>query len=116
MSPSLKNEQPFPSVGSLDKLEYNDDGSIDLYFAPELPNGHRPARHGSIPWTHTCRFFGPYLGEMCSSHMERGYPPPVCSDEPKEVERLKLDEIVVKSRVGGLVKSFERKSALTPKL
>ena len=35
----LKNEQPFPSVGSLDKLKYNDDGSVDLYFAPELPKG-----------------------------------------------------------------------------
>ena len=35
----LKNNQPFPSVGSLDKLKYNDDGSVDLYFAPELPDG-----------------------------------------------------------------------------
>jgi hypothetical protein len=35
----LKNGQPFPSIGSLDKLKYNDDGSVDLYFGPELPNG-----------------------------------------------------------------------------
>jgi hypothetical protein len=35
----LVNGQPFPSIGSLDDLEYNDDGSIDLYFAPELPAG-----------------------------------------------------------------------------
>ncbi|MFC1836231.1 DUF1254 domain-containing protein [Thermodesulfobacteriota bacterium] len=35
----LKNGQPFPSVGSLDKLKYNDDGSVDLYFGPKLPKG-----------------------------------------------------------------------------
>jgi hypothetical protein len=23
----------------LDKLKYNDDGSVDLYFAPKLPDG-----------------------------------------------------------------------------
>jgi hypothetical protein len=31
--------------------------------------------------------------------------------EPDEVETLKLDQIEVKSYVGGLVKSFERKAA-----
>jgi putative transposase len=45
------------------------------------------------------------------SHMERGYLPPVRSGEPEEVETLKLDEVVVRSHVGGLVKSFERKAA-----
>jgi hypothetical protein len=35
----LKNGQPFPSIGSLDKLKYNDDGSVDLYFGPKLPTG-----------------------------------------------------------------------------
>ena len=35
----LKNGQPFPSLGSLDDLTYNDDGSVDLYFGPELPDG-----------------------------------------------------------------------------
>jgi putative transposase len=45
------------------------------------------------------------------SHMERGYLPPVRSEEPEEVETLKLNEIVVKSHVGGLVRSFERKAA-----
>ena len=35
----LQNGQPFPSIGSLDDLEFNDDGSIDLFFGPELPNG-----------------------------------------------------------------------------
>jgi len=35
----LKNGQPFPSIGSLDKLKYNEDKSVDLYFGPELPEG-----------------------------------------------------------------------------
>jgi hypothetical protein len=35
----LDNGQPYPSIGSLDDLEYNDDGSVDLYFGPELPEG-----------------------------------------------------------------------------
>ena len=33
----LDNDQPFPSIGSLDDLQYNADGSLDLYFASELP-------------------------------------------------------------------------------
>jgi hypothetical protein len=33
----LKNGQPFPSIGSLSNLQYNDDGSVDLYFGPTLP-------------------------------------------------------------------------------
>jgi len=44
------------------------------------------------------------------SHMERDHLPPV-RQEPDEVDTLKLDEIEVKSYVGGLVKSFERKAA-----
>lgn len=43
------------------------------------------------------------------SHMCRGHLPPV-SDEPDEVETLRLEEIEVKSFVGGLVKGFERKA------
>ena len=35
----LQNGQPFPSIGSIDKLKYNEDGSVDLYFGPELPDG-----------------------------------------------------------------------------
>ena len=42
--------------------------------------------------------------------MERDNLPPV-RKEPDEVDALKLDEIEVKSYVGGLVKSFERKAA-----
>ena len=35
----LKNDQPFPSIGSLDELKYNGDGSLDLFFGPERPGG-----------------------------------------------------------------------------
>jgi len=45
------------------------------------------------------------------SHMERDHLPPVCSADPEEVQTLKLTEVVVKSHIGGLVKSFERKAA-----
>ena len=45
------------------------------------------------------------------SHMERDHLPPVRSADPEEVETLSLTEVVVKSHVGGLVKSFERKAA-----
>lgn len=38
-SSGLDNGQPFPSIGSLNDLKYNEDGSIDLYFGPELPDG-----------------------------------------------------------------------------
>jgi len=44
------------------------------------------------------------------SHMERNNLPPVRTP-PDEVETLKLDQIDVKSYVGGLVKGFERKAA-----
>ena len=43
--------------------------------------------------------------------MERDHLPPV-REEPEEVETLKMDDIEVKSHVGGLVKSFERRAAL----
>lgn len=35
----LDNGQPFPSLGSLDDLHYNKDGSVDLFFGPALPEG-----------------------------------------------------------------------------
>jgi putative transposase len=44
------------------------------------------------------------------SHMERDHLPPV-REAPEEVAALKLNQIEVKSHVGGLVKSFERKAA-----
>ena len=44
------------------------------------------------------------------SHMERDHLPPI-RDVPEEIASLKMDQIDVKSYVGGLVKSFERKVA-----
>lgn len=44
------------------------------------------------------------------SHMEREHLPPM-GVVPEEVVTLPLDQVVVKSHVGGLVKSFERKAA-----
>ncbi len=44
------------------------------------------------------------------SHMERDHLPPR-RDVPNEIETLPLDQIEVKSHVGGLVQSFERKVA-----
>jgi len=41
------------------------------------------------------------------SHMARENLPPVRDEEPEEVEALKLNEVVIRSHVGGLVKSFE---------
>ena len=45
------------------------------------------------------------------AHMERENLPPVRDAEPEGVETLKLSEVIVKSHIGGLVKSFERKAA-----
>ena len=42
--------------------------------------------------------------------MERDHLPPL-RDVPEEVQTLTMGEIEIKSYVGGLVKSFERKAA-----
>lgn len=42
--------------------------------------------------------------------MERDSLPPICKP-PDEIDTVKRDQIDVKSYVGGLVKSFERKAA-----
>ena len=44
------------------------------------------------------------------SHMEREHLPPM-GVIPDEVDSLPMDQIVIKSHVGGLVKSFDRKAA-----
>ena len=44
------------------------------------------------------------------SHMERGNLPPI-QEVPEEVLKLERDQIIVRSYVGGLVKSFERRAA-----
>jgi len=44
------------------------------------------------------------------SHMSRDHLPPV-REKPHEVEKLSVEQVEVKSYVGGLVKAFERKAA-----
>ena len=44
------------------------------------------------------------------AHMERDNLPPI-RDVPEEVDTLTMDQIEVKSYLGGLVKSFERRAA-----
>lgn len=44
------------------------------------------------------------------SHTERDHLPPI-REVPVEVPKIDRDQIVVRSYVGGLVKSFERKAA-----
>jgi len=44
------------------------------------------------------------------SHMERDHLPPL-RETPEEVDTLKLDQVQVKSHVGGLISSFERRAA-----
>jgi putative transposase len=45
------------------------------------------------------------------SHMERGHLPPLRKRAPKAVRKLSRDKIEVRSYVGGLVQSFERRAA-----
>jgi len=49
------------------------------------------------------------------SHMSRDHLSPV-RDEPDDEERLRVDQVEVKSYVGGLVKAFERKAAKVSRL
>jgi hypothetical protein len=35
----VKRAVPFSTIDDMDKLQYNDDGSIDLYFGPIRPDG-----------------------------------------------------------------------------
>ena len=48
-------------------------------------------------------------GSRCR-RMERDHLPPI-REAPEEVIKLERDQIIVRSYVGGLVKSFERKAA-----
>ena len=58
---------------------------------------------------HILREFTEYYNRL-RSHTERDHLPPIHS-RPDEVQSLESEQIVVKSYVGGLVKSFERKAA-----
>ncbi len=56
------------------------------------------------------REFVPYYNTKRSS-MVREHLPPVRDEEPDEVPTVKLDQIEVKSYVGGLVKGLGRRAA-----
>jgi hypothetical protein len=45
----LANGQPFPSLGSRDKLAHNPDGSIDLYLGPKAPEGKADNWLATVP-------------------------------------------------------------------
>ncbi len=45
------------------------------------------------------------------SHTERGHLPPIRKRAPKVVRRLSREKVEIRSYVGGLVQSFERKAA-----
>ena len=59
----LQTDQQFPTLGSQDQgLQTNDDGSIDIYFAPEAPTGHEKNWLQTIPgksWFIAFRVYGP---------------------------------------------------------
>ncbi|WP_369049030.1 DUF1254 domain-containing protein [Tenacibaculum sp. UWU-22] len=59
----LQTDQPFPTVGSQTKgFKTNDDGSIDIYFAPEAPVGFENNWLQTIPgksWFTILRMYGP---------------------------------------------------------
>jgi hypothetical protein len=58
----LENGQPYPSLGSRDNPDTNDDGSITLYFGPEAPAGKQKNWIRTIPgkgWFSLLRLYGP---------------------------------------------------------
>ncbi len=59
----LQTDQRFPTLGSQDDgLEYNPDGSCDIWFAPEAPAGHEHNWLQTIPgksWFIAFRVYGP---------------------------------------------------------
>ena len=58
----LANGQSFPSIGSRDKPAQNADGSTDLYFGPESPEGKGSHRSATVPgkgYFAVLRLYGP---------------------------------------------------------
>jgi len=59
----LQTDQVFPTVGSQDEgLVQNEDGSFDIYFAPEAPEGYENNWLQTIPgksWFVALRLYGP---------------------------------------------------------
>ena len=58
----LKNGQKFPSVSKYTDPKVNADGSVDVYFGPEMPNGQEKNWIKTVPgkgWFPIFRFYGP---------------------------------------------------------
>lgn len=57
----LDNGQPLPSINSMDQPVHNEDGSVDIYFAPKKPNGAENwlATVPGKAWFILLRLYGP---------------------------------------------------------
>ena len=58
----LKNGQKFPSVSKYTDPKINADGSVDVYFGPEMPEGQEKNWIKTVPgkgWFPIFRFYGP---------------------------------------------------------
>ena len=59
----LQTDQPFAGLNSLgEELKSNADGSVDIYFAPQAPEGHEDNWIQTIPgksWFIIFRVYGP---------------------------------------------------------
>ena len=59
----LQTSQPFPARNNKrHKLDLNEDGSVDLYFAPEAPQGKEANWIQTVPgksWFICLRLYGP---------------------------------------------------------
>ena len=58
----LKNGQKFPSVSKYTDPKVNADGSVDVYFGPEMPKGQEKNWIKTVPgkgWFPIFRFYGP---------------------------------------------------------
>ena len=58
----LKNGQKFPSVSKYTDPKVNADGSVDIYFGPEMPAGQEKNWIKTVPgkgWFPIFRFYGP---------------------------------------------------------
>jgi hypothetical protein len=57
------SEMPFPSINSkIANLDYNQDGSVDIYFGPEAVKGHEDNWIQTVPgksWFLVIRYYGP---------------------------------------------------------
>ncbi len=58
----LRNDQQFPSVSKYTDPKINSDGSVDIYFGPNMPKGQEKNWIQTVPgkgWFPIFRFYGP---------------------------------------------------------